>query len=524
MTIERAFYITQGSLSVWTQRHGAPERVAAFSDDDEGLHEFDVYIAQFPQQSSAMLIDVIEEEFAIETIPKLGIRDRKSLIDRRRQRKYRRASYSLSQFQGRADHGTDEFAVLHSAISNHELLDPWLQVILRHQVPLSGVFSVPLMAPGIFKKLFPTKQPALFVAPHQGKRLRQVFIKDGDLKSARLSQSPGIDEDAHAQFIVTEAGRSRRYLERLRLLSGMEILEVCVVASAEMAERLEALAENETSMQFSFIDHETVARKLHARAQVPSDSLEMVYLSALFQGRQKDSYASSGENRYWIMRRLRHAIIGMSTGIAAACTALAAFYFSDAWLLQSRVSEIQSQVAQLTETFRREHEKFNPIQAGSHEMKLAVDTGDYILLNRLPVPWVMNQLGAVLGDYPGIHVRELNWLAESPPPPDQAASRRRGQQMPVLIPEIITVGAEITADIRPFDGDMRKAFSRIDQLAADLQARTDFSRAVTVEYPLNASTSAAVTGEIGVASSDYARFRIRVTYDLAALEDPDERI
>lgn len=523
MTIERAFYVTQGSLSIWTQRHGAPERVAIFADDDEGLHEFDIYIAQFPQHTSALLIDVIEEEFALETIPKLGFRDRSSLIDRRRQRKYRRATYSLSQFQGKADHGADEFTVLHSAISNHELLDPWLQVILRHQVPLSGVFSVPLMAPEIFKKLFRTNQPALFVAPHQGNRLRQVFIKDGRLKSARLSQSSGIDDEGHAQFIVTEARRSRRYLERLRLLSGMEILEVCVVASKEMAERLEVLAESEASMQFSYIDHETAIGKLHTRAPVTSDSFEMAYLAALFHGRQKDSYASSGENRFWIMRRLRHAIIGASTGIAAVCAALAAFYFSDAWLLQSRVNEIQSQVTQLTETFRREHEKFNPIQAGSHEMKLAVDTGDYILRNRLPVPWVMNQVGAVLGDYPGIHVRELSWLAESPPPPDQAGSRRRGHPMPVPIPEIIAVGAEITADIRPFDGDMRKAFARIDQLAADLQVRTDFSRAVTVEYPLKTSTSAAVTGEIGVASSDYARFRIRVTYSLAASEDPDER-
>ncbi len=524
MTIERAFYVTQGSLSVWTKGQGGLERVAVFSDDDEGLHEFDVYVAQFPQKTSAMLIDVIEEEFALETIPKLGLRDRNSLIDRRRQRKYRRTTYSQSQYQGKADHGNDEFAVLHSAISNHELLDPWMQAILRHQVPLSGVYSVPLMAPAVFRRLFHASRPALFVAPHQGNKLRQVFIKDGKLKTARLTQSPGIDEDAHAQFIVTEARRSRRYLERLRLLSGMEILDVCVVANSEMAERLEALATGETSLQFSFVDRGTAAGKLHTHAQLPSDRFEVAYLASLFQSRPKSSYANSGENRYWIMRRVRHAIIGMSTGVAAVCTALAAFYFSDAWLLQSRVSEIELQVAQLTETFRREHEKFNPIQAGSHEMKLAVDTGDYILRNRLPVPWVMNQLGAVLGDYPGIHVRELNWIAESPPPPDREVSRRRDRPMPVRVPEIITVGAEITADIRPFDGDMRQAFARIDRLAADLQDRTDFSRAVTVEYPINASTSAAVTGEIGVTSSDFARFRIRVTYDVVAPEVSDERI
>jgi len=526
MAVDRAFYVTQGSLGVWSPVHGMPERVAVFADDDEGLHEFDVYLAQFPEQASALLVDVIEEEFAMETIPELGLRDRKSLITRRRQRKYRRTPYSLSQFQGKAGQSGDEFHVLHSAISNHELLDPWLQVILRHQTPLSGVYSVPLMAPGVFKKLFRPDGPALFIARHQGNKLRQVFIRDGHLNSARLSQSPGIDQDGYAQFIVTEAQRSRRYLERIRLLSSMETLEVCVVADEESAGRIERLAEGELATQFQFIDSGIATGKLLGDKDVPCDRFETVYLAALFRKHQKHSYANSGENRYWFMQRLRQAIVGTSTTIAVACTAFAAFYFSDAWMLQSRVDEIQRQVTQLTETFRREHEKFNPIQAGSHEMKLAVDTGDYILRNRLPVPWVMNQVGTVLGDYPEMQVRELKWLAETPPSPNQAPQRRSNRQMPVAITEVNEVGAILTADITPFDGDMRKAFARIDQLAADLQTRTSFSRAITVEYPLNASTSAAVSGEIGVAPSEFARFRIRVTYDVPganSTEVNDER-
>ena len=147
MAVTRAFFVTQGSLSVWSPDASTPERVAIFADDDEGLYKFDAYLAQFPEQTSALLIDVIEEEFALETIPKLGLRDRNALITRRRLRKYRSTPYSISLFQGKADHGGDEFNVLHCAVSNRDLLDSWLQVILRHQVPLAGVYSVPLMAP-----------------------------------------------------------------------------------------------------------------------------------------------------------------------------------------------------------------------------------------------------------------------------------------------------------------------------------------------------------------------------------------
>ena len=154
MNVERIFYVTQGSLSIWMPRGDSFVEIAVFADDDEGLRQFDAYQADVAEKPSAMLIDVIEEEFVLDSIPKLGFRDRSALITRRCQHKFRRTPYRQSVFQGKAGRGSDEFNVLHSAVSNHELVDPWVQVILRHQTPLSGVYSVPLIAPQIFKRLF----------------------------------------------------------------------------------------------------------------------------------------------------------------------------------------------------------------------------------------------------------------------------------------------------------------------------------------------------------------------------------
>lgn len=512
--MQRAFYVTQGSLSIWTKQGDVPGRMAVFADDENGLREFDTYLGQTAEQPCALLIDVIEEEFALDVIPKLGIRDRRALIARRGQRKFRRTPYRISVLQGKAKQTDGSCNVLHSAITNHELVDPWLQVVLRHRVPLSGVYSVPLMVPAVFQKLFDRSTPALFVAPHQGTKLRQVYLRNRHLRSARLSQSPGIHDAEYPQFVVTEAERSRRYLERMRLLSSMEVLDVCVIAGPETAAQIAELGANDSSTQFAFIDPDTAIRKVLGRRISEVDHFETVYLSSIFKRRPKHSYAISGENRYWTLRRIRHAVIAGATGFAAICSVIAAFYFADAWMLMNRVNEIESQHLQLSETFRRENEKFDPIKADSYEMKLAVDTGDYILSNRLPVPWVMNQVGVVLNDYPEMQVRELEWLAEATASQERPPQRRADQPMPVPIPEINEVGAVLTADIVPFDGDMRKAFARIDELAADLQSRTSFSHAVTVEYPLNASPSASVSGEISMTPADFARFRIRVTYEV----------
>ncbi len=517
MTVQRTFYVTQGSLCIWIREGGVLSRLATFPDDDEGLREFDAYLGELPEQASALLVDVIEEEFGMDTIPRLAARDRKALIERRSARKFRNTPYRIADYQGRANKGDDEFTVLLSAISNQELLDPWLQIILKHKTPLCGVFSVPLMAPDIFGKLVDRTAPTLLVASHQGNRLRQVYLKDGRLCSARLSRSPRVGEDAYAQFIVTEAERSRRYLERVRLLGIMESLNVCVVAEPETAARIVELGAAQSSTTFTCIEPETVARKTCQAPFADIGHIETIYLAALFDRRPKHSYATSGETAYWNLRRLRHAIIGGAAAIAAVCSVCAAVLFSDTWLLSKQVDDIQSQLAQLSETFRRENEKFDPIKADSQEMKLAVDTGEFILENRLPIPWVMNQVGAVLGEYPEIQVRKLEWLAESRVAEGQAPRRSGNRPMPQPITRIDEVGAVLTAEIAPFDGNMRGAFARIDELAADLQDRTDFSRVITIEYPFNASPSAAVSGEIADSgAADIARFRIRVSYDVPA--------
>ena len=95
MAAPRAFYVTQGSLTVWSNERHGEEHALRFADSDDGLRKFDEYLGTLPEQPSFMLVDVIEEEFAVDSMPKLGIRDRKALLTRRIERKYPRTRYRL---------------------------------------------------------------------------------------------------------------------------------------------------------------------------------------------------------------------------------------------------------------------------------------------------------------------------------------------------------------------------------------------------------------------------------------------
>jgi|GEM_PF-2599336 len=515
MSISRIFYVTQDSLSVWSHGRRGSRLVVEFNDDDKGLREFEAYLATSADRKSAMLVDVIEEEFFPDLIPKLGSRDQKSLMQRRAQRKFRRTPYRVSLLQGKAKKSSDEHSVLHSAIVNHELLDRWLQVILGHCTPIAGIYSVPHIAQNVVKELLPSSGNVMFVAPHQTNKLRQVFVSDGKLRSARLSRSPGIDDPTYPQVVVTEASRSRRYLERTRLLSSLEVLKVCVIADNEAATQINDITANDDTIDFTFIDPASATAKLRCDALAKPDCFEQAYVSLLARRQPSKSYAVSGESRYWYMQKLRSGLINSATIAAATCSIVAAAMFSDAWLVNRQIVEVDAQVEQLAETFRREHERFDPVKADSYEMKLAVDSGDFILANRIPVPWVMNQLGTVMGNYPTIQALELRWTAETPAVENARRQRPGEAPLPVPIPQVNAVSAVLSGSISPFDGDMRGAFALVDQFAAEMKARTNFTDAAVIEYPFDANTSSTVSGEIvGNQTSNEVSFRVRVSYAL----------
>ena len=193
--------------------------------------------------------------------------------------------------------------------------------------------------------------------------------------------------------------------------------------------------------------------------------------------------------------------------------------------LHRAASMLDRQIAQMEETFRREHEHYAPLQADSHEMKLAVDTGDYILANRLPVSWVMQQLGRVLGDYPRIRIDELRWQAGTAGGGENGAGGRQSGNAarPVSIAPVNTVTAELSGQIVPFDGNMRDAFALIGRLEGSLHQKTAFERIRVTEFPLDANPKSSVSGDVVNQSVDQsAHFRISLHLNVTDTESGSE--
>jgi len=511
MVGRRIFYVTQESLTVFGSGGSGSEH--HFADDNEGIEAFDAYLAERPEEPSVLLLDVIEEVFVADTVPKLAGGDRRALLARRAERKFPRTPFRMSVFAGKKALAAGEDTAVHSAVSNHELLECWLQLIARHKVPLKGIYSVPLLAADMLPRLRKLKGPVLFLTHHQGDKLRQVFLRDGCVLSARLSQCPGVESAENAEIVNQEIDRSRRYLERSRLLGAMEELHVCIVASAAQAQAIVEARQDDAPLSLHVVSHRTAAARLGLPEEPDVEHLEALYLAQLRRRLPRYSYAASGEDRYWRLHRLRQSLIGGAMAASLVCSVLAGGYAGSALRLADDTAAIERQVAQLTSTLRQDNALYSPIHAGSHEMKLAVDTGDYILANRVPVPWVLIELSRVLESHPDVRVTRMSWSAAEPVSTQPA--RRQAQVQSVPVAPVSRVEARLGAVLEGHDADLRAGFRRIEMLAEAFRRDSRFNDVAVLQYPIDASPTAAVSGEIGgTADDDGLRFELRLSYVL----------
>lgn len=496
MAVRRFFYITQDALVVWNAVGKAVIEDMRFPSSDAGYEQFSSYLEKVSHDRTLMVVDVIEEEFSIDSLPAVSGSDRRSLIERRLKKRFSRTPYRTGVYLGKRRRASDNFNAVYTAITNHELIDPWIELITRHKIPLVGITSIPLLSVDLLKEFRKPAENSMLVTQHQGGRLRLVFIKSGHAVSARLSRSLSADEDGFGAELISEIVQSRKYLQRSRQIGADDPLDVYFVADEQSVSS--ALEDSQANFKAHIIDYPEAAKALRIGGELKPGNLEALYLSRCIRKRPRLEYALRGRIDYSLHLRVRNFLIGAATTGAVAFSIAAGVYLTGAFVFRHQTQAINEQIVQMEETYRRENEEFQPLRADSHEMKLAVDTGDYILKNSLPAEWVMSQVGLVMAGQPDMHIERLSWELEAAVDPD-AARRRPGsndRNMPVNIPPAAAVTANLSGEIRPYDGNLRHAFEKIDALARSLQQKTAFEHVAVAEYPIDARPDAALSGEV----------------------------
>ena len=168
---------------------------------------FQAWVKSQPEALFQILVDHVDEQHALESIPKLGLRDRAALINKRFNQQFRdsefRTTNSLPRKPGDAK---KQERIVMMALKSSVSFSPWLEILLASEARIGLITSPALLSSQLIKTIAPG-QSGLLISHHPA-GLRQTLIVDGTVRFSRLARLKAYD----APNVRAEVLRSIQYL------------------------------------------------------------------------------------------------------------------------------------------------------------------------------------------------------------------------------------------------------------------------------------------------------------------------
>ncbi|MFH1216377.1 MAG: hypothetical protein V1706_07745 [Pseudomonadota bacterium] len=304
---KRLLFVTGDDLTVYSWRGGRLCEAVLFPAGDDGVAAFAELIGKEPLIPSTMLVELVEEEFRFENVPHV-LTDREALLQRNAERLFRTAIWRRWQIIGREKKGRRDDRVLFSAITNGEILKPWLTVLQNHKAPLTAIHSVPYVTEKVLKPLGLSGQTVLIITEEQGGGLRQTFFREGQLAISRLSSgNPSDDPADYAAYVVDEIGKTLHYLQRLQLLPFGGFLDVWALSDDERFFSLES-ADAGPSIHLHGCALGDLAQRLGLHHGEEMDHHANLLLAQLAFSASGNGYARMQDRRYALHRMIKYGL------------------------------------------------------------------------------------------------------------------------------------------------------------------------------------------------------------------------
>lgn len=305
MPTRRVLFLENDRLTAFRVAHGGVVREAGFAADPAGPGDFGRYLERQRGRPLLLLADLAEEGFESEDIPRVGGKDRESILRRRLSRHFFGTPYALALPQGRAPDGRRDERVLLMALTRPERLSPWLDALRGRQAPLAGVWSLPQLVAGLLPQRTPQR---LLLLTRTGAGLRQTFFAAGQLRFSRLTPAVPADPAAAAQMVRNEAARMRQYLASQRLIGQNDPLAVRLLVHPDEMTALRAQCPNDPGLPFELVDLAEQARRAGLRTALADSRAEMLFCHLLARRRPPQQFAPDEERRPYRLRQARRAL------------------------------------------------------------------------------------------------------------------------------------------------------------------------------------------------------------------------
>jgi len=516
--------ISADQATVARLKRGRLSECRVFPAGAAGLTEFDAYLDGSRGTPVLVMVDAVEEEYRFEMLPHASGSDRSELVGRRLKQLFRNTPYCAASLQGRDTGKRRDDLYLFFALTNPELVEDWLKIVRAHELPVAGVYLLPLVSRAAVEKLRLQSTNLLLVSRH-GSGLRLTFFRQGQLRISRLTRAESDESQGATAIYTEEVANTRLYLHALRVMSLEEPLTVVLLDRDDsMADLATAIAREVTNVQVARLSPPDIVARLGIPADTLAASPDALFLHLLGsrppQGNLAPAPVTATFHEYQIRRAL-YGLAGATAAVTLAWTALNAWQIYD---LRSERSLAELQTSQYQRRYQEVTGQFPPAPTSPDDLVRSVEVAERIRKNVRDPAAALSLLGRTLEQFPQFTLKSVGWRYGTRDIGVDGAVARRPEakpdpaQAPGSAVGLRRESAVIDAEVRPFDGNFRQAIADINAFAQRLRASSGVAEVIVTELPLNVSPTTALSGSTAdpERSATSAPFRMVVVFKAGA--------
>jgi hypothetical protein len=510
MSVKLVLYFSAAEHTLYRFAGGALELESTFGADADGLQAFRANLHGRKGALVYVVADLAGEDFHEDQIPYLRGNDRQAVVQRRLAQRYRdtRLAAALSLGYTTGERRTER--LLLASFTNTEQFTAWIDALVASGARLSGVYSVPLLAPALAARLGAGSGRTLIVTANSS-GLRQCFVEDGRLRFARLERIPDVAPETLAAFVSAETLRLVQYLSTLRVLPREgPPLQVLVVAPAAQRAALEQVLVSDARLTFRTIVVEEAARKAGIKRPAADLPGERLFLHLAVKNPPKDQFARVEDRRSFFLWKLQRAILATGAIGFAACALFAAVLWIDLFGLKEQVSVQQREAREATEQYQRITASFPVTQTTTDNLKATVVEFTRIATQSASPEPALVYLSQVVEKYPQMDIESVVWRVSKP---GAEAAAAKAAAAPAATPQaaevlqVLELSGRVNAIRR---SDYRAITGEVQRFAEALRADPAW-RILRTQLPFDVTSEGTLSGDIGTGESTEApRFSITV--------------
>jgi len=508
MSAKLVLFFTAAEHTLYRWAGGALERESSFGADAQGLQAFRTHLQGRQGALVYVVADLAGEDFHEDQIPYLRGNDRQAVVQRRLAGRYRDTRLAAALSLGFVTGERRSERLLLASFTNAEQFTPWIDALVASGARLSGVYSVPLLAPALAARLGARTGRSIIVTSNST-GLRQCFVENERLRFARLERSAEVAPQELAAFVRAETMRLVQYLSTLRALprDGPPI-QVLVIAPAAQRAALEQVLVSDARLTFQTVSIDEAARKVGIKRPAAEMPGEQLFLHLAVRNPPKEQFAKLEDRRSFFLWNLQRTIVRAGAAGFVACALYALFQWYDLYDVKEQVSVQQRVASEATQQYQRITASFPVTQTTTDNLKVTVLEFTKIANQSAAPEPALAYLSQVVEKFPQMEIESVVWRV-SKPSADAPAPKAGTPATPLSSEtlQVLEVSGRVNATRR---SDYRAITGQVQRFAETL--RTDPAwRILRTQLPFDVTSEGTLSGDIGAGEGTEApRFTITV--------------